>query len=360
MANRQSQSHAGFQGQADRTLNDEECSIPIKEGDYSLVLEGCAICIDIGIEKENPNTEQSDQTDVQESQRLRKTTPIGFVLQACPATSSDTHPANKRSSVSIIARTDIAEPELSDSMDLDDDYSERFALDDHELPSRTRSLDCSIVAAQICETMFHQGLSCEIIRALRMQHSVEVSEVVDLLTYFLDYHQRLFVLKQLGSIDPTRHDSDILEALHGTVFKDLLDAWIEFKRLAIRLAPQPMIQANDQGNGPTKSVTWALLQYCLKLEDVIYGSQVNIAHHFLRDPRLHNFVPTPDTPLPQLISAPADRVKKRIVDDPSTVFTNEMILRGVREYVELLQTTFKPLYPIAAGHEGLWRELRLI
>ena len=363
LANRESQSRAEAQGRANHTSSDEEgeSSMPIKEEeDLSPLLEDGAVYINEGVELEHPTAGHSDQTDLQEFQDPGETVPVGLVLNACPADLPRSHFANERSSVKITPETPTTKLELSDPMDLDDDYPDRFALDDDELPSTMSYPDSSIIAVQLSNDIFHQSLSHKIIRALKMQHFVNVNEVVDIFTYFLDEHQRLYVLKQLGSINLNQHDSDISIALHGTVFKTLIDAWVDFKRLAIRFAPQLIRQANKQRIGFGMSVTWALVQYCLNLESIIYRNAINIAHHFLRDPPLDNHVFTVHAPFPHLIAALADRVKNRTVHDPSIVFTNEMVLRGTRDYVKILQMIFRPLYPINAGHERLWRELRLL
>lgn len=373
MANRESQLRAEAQAHAERSSNDEveghlisikaeeEYSTAMQEEEeYSPVFENGVVYINDGAESEDPITEQSDQTDVQEPQCFREMTPIGLVLQASPADLPKPHHITGIPSVRTGPKTPTAEPELSGSMDLDDDYPERFALDDNELPSRTSNLDSSIIATQLIDDIFHQSLSREIVHALQMQHFINVSEVVDLFTYFLDGHQRTYVLEQLASINLDQHDSSVLEALHGTVFKALIDAWVDFKRLAIRFAPQLIIEANVKGTGSGKSVTWALLQYCLNLENMIYRNKVNIAHHFLRDPPLDDLVVTTEAPFPLLVAALAERVKNRTVHDLAIMFTNEMILREMGEYVKTVQMIFRPLYPLAAGHESLWRELRLL
>ncbi|CAF9929448.1 MAG: hypothetical protein ALECFALPRED_004326 [Alectoria fallacina] len=351
MANRESQLRVETQAQADRTSSDEEeqYSVPIKEDeDDSLVLKDGVVYFDEVVESENSTPEQSNQTDVQEPQPCRKMTPIGLVFQASPANETP------------IVGTMTTEPELYDSMDLDDENPERLALDDDELPSKMSNIDIKITSAQLANSIFQPSLLREIVRAVQMQHFINVSEVMDLFTYFLDEHQRIYVLGQLASINLNQHDNSFLEALHGTAFKALIDAWVDFKRLAVRFAPQLMTQANEMRTGSGKSVTWALLQYCLNLENTIYRKQINIAHHFLRDPPLDDFVVTTDAPFPRLVTALAERVKNRTVHDLAIVFTNEMILREMGSYVQILQMIFRPLYPLAAGHERLWRELRLL
>lgn len=366
MANRESQVRAEAQAEADRTSSDEEgeYTMPIKgeEEEYALVLKDSVLYFDEGAEPLSPLPGQPDQPDEQETQRFSETTPIGLVLQASPADLANSHPAHETPVIEAAPRTPTVKPELSDLMDLDDDYPERFALDDDELPSRMSNLDSSIIAAQLVDGIFHQSLSREIVCALQMQHFINVSEVVDLFTYFLDEHQRIYVLEQLASININQQDSTILEALHGTVFKALIDAWVDFKRLAIRFAPQLIIQANNQRVGSGKSVTWALLQYCLNLENTIYQNEINIAHHFLRDPPLDDVEVTTNAPFSRLVAALAERVKNKAVHDSAIVFTNEMILREMRDYVRILQMIFRPLYPLTAGHEHerLWRELRLL
>ena len=363
MAEREPPLHAEAHPPADRTSGDEEeeHSTPIKEEeDCSLVFRDSMIYIDEGVEPISPLLEHPDRLSEHEPQRFKEMTPIGLELQASPADSLNSHPVNETPAVEAAVRSPTIKPELSDSMDLDDDYPERFALDDDELSSRKSALDFNIIAAQLLDESFHQGFSREIVRALRMEHFINISEVVDLFNYFLDEHQRIFILGQLASIDLSQHDSSILEALHSTVFKTLIDAWVDLKRLAIRLAPQLIIQANNQRIGSGKSVTWALLQYCLNLEHVIYRNHVNIAHHFLRDQPLDDFAVTPNAPFPRLVAALAERVKNRTVHDTKIVFTNEMILKEMLDYVRVLQMIFRPLYPLAAGNEPLWRELRLI
>ena len=377
LANRDSKVCAEAGGSPDHVSKDEqkeypvfvkeerEQFVPIKEDEeeeekFSLVLREGVLYIDEVVEPLSAVPEQPDQSEEQKPHDFRETTPIGLVLQASPADLPNFHSANGTPTLEATGRAPSVEPDFSDSMDLDDDYPERFALDDDELPSRTSNLDSSIIATQLANGNSYRSLSLEIVSALRMQHFINVSDIVDLFTYFLDERQRHFVLEQLASINLNQHDNIILEALHSTVFKALIDAWVDFKRLAIRFAPQLIIQANNQRNGSGKSVTWALLQYCLYLENLIYRNKINIAHHFLRDPPLDDFVITTDTPFPRLVAALGERVKNRTVHDLAIVFTNEMILREMGDYVRILQMIFRPLYPLAAGHESLWRELRLL
>ena len=361
MANRESKSRAEAQAQSDHTSSDEgESSIPIKEEeDYSLVLKDSMVYIDEGAEPMSPPAGQPDQPDKPQPQRFSEPTPIGLVLQASPADLPNSHPAYEASAVEAAPRIPTIKPELSGSMDLGDDYPERFALDDDELPTSTTNLDSNIIGAQLLDGIFHQNLSREIVRTLQMQQFINVSEVMDLFAYFLDEHQRIYVLEQLASINLSQHDSSILEALHGTVFKALIDAWVDFKRLAIHFAPQLIIHANNLGVGSGKSVAWALLQYCLNLESTIYQNEINIAHHFLRDLPTDDVVITTDASFSRLVAALAARIKNRRVHDLATIFTNEMILREMGDYVRILQMIFRPLYPLTAGHERLWRELRL-
>lgn len=375
MANRDSKFRAEAEGLAEHFSNDEQKDYPVfikeeeeraapieeeEEEEPSLVLKEGVLYMNERVEQLSPRPKQSDQIEEQNAQHFRETTPIGFMLQASPADLLNSHPANGTPSLKAMGRGPSVEPELSDLMDLDDDYPERFALDDDELPPKTKNSETSVIATQRVDVTFHRSLSHEIIRALRMQHFINVSEVVDLFNYFLDEHQRVHVLEQLASISLNQHDSIILEALHSTVFKTLIDAWIDFKRLAIRFAPQLILQANEQKISSGKSVTWALLQYCLHVEHLIYRNKVNIAHHFLRGPPLDDFVITTDAPFPRLVAALGERVKNRTVHDMAIVFTNGMILREMGDYVKILQMVFRPIYPLAAGHELLWRELRLL
>ena len=363
MANRDSESRAEAQAQHDHTSRDkEECRITIEQGaelemDWSVVLTDGFIYIDGGFNSESPNAEQKEQTYSQQPQSFGKAMPIGIVLQT-----SSTHRSNlERPSVLIAPGQLIAETEMSDPMDMDDNYPESFALDDHELPSRMSNLATSLNTAQQYDEFFHENLSHEIVHALQMQHFVDDSEVVELFTYFLDKNQRLYLLEEFGSTNTDQHDSTILEDLNRTVFKDLIDAWISFKRLAIHSAPQLLRQANTARISSAKAFTWAVLQYCLNLEKTIYRNETNIAHHFLRDVPLEiTSLVTPHAPFPYLVSALAKRVKTRTAHDPSTVFTNEMIFRGIKDYIRILQMVFKPLYPIAAGYDGLWKELGLL
>ena len=362
MANRESESRAEAQPQPDHISSDEEehrITIKQEEGlevNWSVILTDGVVYIDGGVNSGSANTEQTDQTYTQQPQRFGKAMPIGLVFQA-----SSTDLSNfERGSAKIAPRELAAEPEVSDPMYLDGDYPESLALEDDELPSEMSHSDPSINTTQHYDESFHQNLSREIIYALQMQHFVDVSEVVDLFTHFLDKYQRLYVLEQLGSIKVDQHDSIISEELNRTVFKDLIDAWVSFKHLAIHTAPQLMRQANVAKIGLSKAVTWVLLQYCLNLENMIYRNETNIAHHFLRDPPVElNLEVTPDAPFPCLIAALAERVKTRTAHDPSTVFTNEMIFRGIEDYVKILQMVLRPLYPLAAGHDKLWTELRL-
>lgn len=361
MANRKPQLRAEAQAQADRTSSGEEVDDSIRvmeEEDYNLVFKDGVIYIDEAVELESSTSEQSDQPNLQESQCLKEATPFGLVLQACPTDSEKPCPKNDGPSVEVAHQTFVLGTESYDPMDLDDDYPERFALDEEDFPSRTRNLDTSIIAVRFFNEILYQNLLRRIVSALQIHYFVSVNEVADLFIYFLNEDQRMYVWNEIGSINLTQHDSSILLALQDTVFRTLLGAWVDFKRLALRYAPQLIIQANNQGNGLGKSVTWALLQYCLNLENLIYRDETNIADHFLREPLRKDLAVANDVPFPRLVAALAEWVKNRI--HPSVVFTNEMILRGTRDYVELLQTIFRPFYPIDAGHERLWRELRLL
>ena len=363
MANRKIQlrAEAQAQAQADRTSSGEAVDDLIRvmeEEDYNLVFKDGVVYIDEAVELESPTSEQSDQTNLQESQCLKEATPIGCILQACPTDSEKPCPKNDGPSVEVAHQTFVPEPESCDLMDLDDDYPERFAFDEDDLPSRTSNLDTSITAVHFLNEILYQSLLRRIVCTLQMHYFVSVNEVADLFIYFLDEYQRMYVLNEIGSINLKQHDSSILLALQDTVFRTLLGAWVDFKRFALRYAPQLIRKANNHGTGLGKSVTWALLQYCLNLENLIYRDETSIADDFLRDPLRKDLAVANDTPFPRLVAALAERVKKRI--HPSVVFTNEMILRGTRDYVVLLQTIFRAFYPIDAGHERLWRELRLL
>lgn len=363
MAHRRSLSYPEAQLQSDRASSDEEvgCSVPvIQEEGYRLIIKDDVIYLDEGVEPQSPIPERSNQTNVQESRRLQGATRVGLRLQASPADSFNPRPENEKMSVEVAFQTHTLEPKLSESMDLDDGYPERFAFTKDSFASKMSTTDSRILAVQLPTKIFPQGLSREIIRALQMEHHITVSEVADLFHYFLDDDHRMYVLNEIGSINPNLANRSILATLHGTTFKAVLDSWIDFKRRAIRYAPQLVRQAHNQGVGLSKSITWALLQYCLNLETMIYRNKFNIAHRFLRNQPLDNLVLATNAPFPHLIAALTERVKNKINHDASIVFTDEMGLSGTRDYMELLQMEFRPLYPIAAGHEKLWRELRLL
>ena len=361
MAHRRSQSQAEAQAQAGRTRSDEEVeySVPtIEEDSFPTFFEDGAIYIDEGVDAKTSASDPSFQITVQRYRRFLEATQIGLVLQACSADSYTSLPGNKILFEEVTLQTSALEPRFSDMVDYDD-HPDRFALEENELPPTTSNSYSSILAVRLCNGIFHESLTREIVCTLQMQHFVNVSEVADLFTYFLDDYQRMYVLKEIGDINLSQDDSSIVAALHATVLKSLVDAWIDFKRLAIRYAPHLMIQANNQGTSVSQSTTWALLQYCLNLETIIHENENHIAHHFLRVLPTDNFPFPTDTSFSRIVAALAERVKNRIVHDSSNVFTNEMVLRGTRDYIKILQMMFRPLYPIATGHERLWREFRL-
>lgn len=363
MAHRKSLSHPEAQLQGDRTSGDDEVgpSVPVvQEQGYRLIIQDDVIYLDEGVEPESPIPERSNQTNFHESRGLQEATRVGLRLQACPADSSSPRPRNERLSVEVASPTHILAPKLSESMDLDDDYPEKFALDEDHFASKKSTTDSNILAVQLPTDIFPQGLAREIIRALQMQHFITVSEVADLFLYFLNDYNRTYILNEIGSINPNLDNGSILATLHSTAFKALLDTWLDFKRLAIRYAPQLVREAHNQGASLSKSITWALLRYCLNLETMIYRNEVNIAHHLLRHPPLHNFILATDAPFPHLIASLTERVKNKKDHDTAIDFTNEMVLRGTMEYVYILRIIFQPLYPIAAGHEKLWSELGLV
>ena len=332
VANREAKTRADAQAETSSSSKDS-----IEEVIHSAFTKDGFVHIDEGAGVENANLGQSVQVDMQESQLSLASKPIGLVFQARPVHSPIPLAAKEKPSVQNAIPYLAAESEQSDSMDLDDDYPERFALDEDELPLRKSNRDPGIIATQVFDGNLHQKLLREVIRTLHMQHFVNLGELIGLVTYFLNDSQRMYFLNQLGNININQHDSDILAALHGTVLKDLIDAWVDFKRLAIHFAPQLIRQAAGQAIAPGKSFTLALLQYCLKMENIIYRNETNIAHHFLRDPPADALSITADASFPQLIAALRERVKNRLMHDSSAVFTNEMVLRGMRDYVNTLQ-----------------------
>ena len=392
MAHRRSQSHIEAQAYIDHTSSDEEaeCSVSLlEESTHSLFFKNDVVYIDEEIQLESPTSVRSNKKTVQKSLHFREATPIGIVLQACPADSPKSSTENERSSVGVTQHIQTLEPNSSDSMDLVDSYPESLALDESDLRSRPHTPDPSILLNNHLSTrLFHETLSRQLILALQLQHFISVSEVFDLFTYFLNSYQRIYVLQEISRINPNSQDDDddnhssILSALHSTGFSDLITAWIDFKRLAIRYAPQHLLlslrsqasENHNQGSGlPSlaSAVTHALLNYCLHLEHLIHArtssetttpitttdqSQSQYHHDFpLYSPLLVPTIATPTSipplPLTYLIAALSSRIQSSILaTDPSshiTFFTNEMILRGTKNYITVLQMRVRGLYPSA-------------
>ena len=387
MAHGRSQSHAEAQVQKDHTSSDEEGenSVPkAQEEDYSLLFHDGVVYIDEGLEPESPISEKSSQANMQESRRILEATPIGLVLQAHPSEPYNFHPTNERLSVKVALRPHTLGPNPSDPTNIEDDYPDRFALDEPELPPRIPNPSSSILSLHLSTSIFHQSLSHSILLALRMQHYVSSSEILDLFAHFLDPSQRLYIFNELANIHLDQDDRNVVASLHGTVLKPLLDAWLDFKVLGVRHAANHVLRANattnNQGDGGgggggggrkpsiAKSITMALLYYSQSLETLIHLNDdkttaiTSIAPHVLRSNFRSLPSATANPPFPHLIAALASRVKNRVVghDASAVEFTNEMVLRGTRDYVRMLQAVFRGLYPIGAGHEMLWRDLQLL
>ena len=355
MASRELESRTQVQAQTSRVSVDME-----DEEDYYLVVKGGLIYMNEGVEEKDRFLESRGQNDMRESQPPWMANQIGLVLQACPADPPAPHTSNKESMMEFALQIPAAEDGFPDSMDLEHDYPERFALDDDDLRSTTIHGGSSIIATRVLDRIFIWILSCEIVRTLGMQHFISHGEVLRLLTYFLDDYQRNYILQQLGSIELNQNDPVILAALQGTVFRDLIDAWIDFKRLAIHFAPQSIRQASDHGMDLGKAFTSALLWYCLNLENTIYQNQSHIAYKRLLGPSVDDLVLDTNVSFPRLVAALAKRVQIGVLYDTSVVFTNEMVLRGMTDYIRKMQTTFRLMYPESAGHETLWKELQIV
>ena len=192
MAHRTSQSHAEAQAQAGCTSSDDEGGRSVLEEEYSLLFQGGFVYIDEGVESESPTLEQSSQASMQKSRQLLEATPIGLILQAYPSEPYNSHPTNARPSVKVALRPHTLNQNLSDPTDImDDDYPDRFALDESELPQQILTLHPSILSLHLSTSIFHQTLSHSILVALHMHHHVSTSETFDLFTHFLDSSQRL-------------------------------------------------------------------------------------------------------------------------------------------------------------------------
>lgn len=356
MAHRMSQSHAKAHG---RTSSDDEGENSAPKEGYSLLSDDGVVYIDEGVEPESSTSEQSSQANMQESRGLPKATPIGLILQAHPSEPYNSHPRNQTSSVKVALGSQTLEPNLSDQTDIDDDddYPEPFALDESELPTRTLSPSSGNLSLHLSTEIFHQTLSHSILFVLGMHHYISTSEIADLFTHFLDSSDRHYMYHDLSATPLDQDDSTVVASLHDTDLKDLLDAWVEFKILGIRFAPNRVLHATkdpEAKNRIAKSITMALLSYMQSLEDTI--QRANDTPHVLHSAPLS---PLP-TMFPQLVAALASRVKYRVVHDASSANATKILLNTTRDHIRILQKAFRKIYPIDEGYKEAWRALRLL
>ena len=179
---------------------------------------------------------------------------------------------------------------------------------------------------------------------------------MDLWSTLLTSEHRLIILQQLHNTDLVEDESKLLSILHGSVLSELINAWAQFKLLAIQYFPHAFPE-----NPAAKEMISAVLGYCRALEDLIdEGRPIAISQGYKipdivrRPPRDESSI-SGNASLPRLIEGLADRVKCRMVHDRRMQFTNVMILKETGPYIQDLRAVLRTIYPDGVhGEENHW------
>ena len=337
MARRISQARSGApQNTEDTSSESEERSDG--EEEYSITIVEGRIYIDDELVLSSPEPEN-----------------IGPSKQASSAVPQSSTRRNERMAIGYVLQPPSSDHTMSDANDAEE-YPERWALDEDELPREQRYSSPSHVADQFADHEQGRRILHRMLCILHYHLWISVGELMDLWSTLLTSEHRLIILQQLHNTDLVEDESKLLSILHGSVLSELINAWAQFKLLAIQYFPHAFPE-----NPAAKEMISAVLGYCRALEDLIdEGRPIAISQGYKipdivrRPPRDESSI-SGNASLPRLIEGLADRVKCRMVHDRRMQFTNVMILKETGPYIQDLRAVLRTIYPDGVhGEENHW------
>ena len=329
------ESHESIVGKPSQAPSDSSGSDEIQdeEEEYSITIADGKVYIDDELVLSSPDTENFEMATsalsapAQAPINTNKRMAIGYILQPLPT-------------------------ERSTLRDTEDDYPERLALEEAELPRQPYHSSSNYVVDQFAHPDQGRRILHQFLYLLHLHQWISVGELMDLWSTLLTSEHRIMILQQLQNIDLGENERQMLSILHGSVLSELINAWAQFKLLPLQHFPQ-----NFPRNSLAKEIISAILGCCRGLEDLVdEGRQIAIAQGFKipelvrRPPRDESSI-SGNASLTRLIEALADRVKCRTAHKRFVEFTNVMILRETGPYIEDLKTVVRAIYP-SGVHDG--------
>ena len=270
---------------------------------------------------------------------------IGPTKQASSAVPRTSTQPNERMAIGYVLQPPASDRMMSDPDD-EEEYPERWALDEDELPREQCYSSPSHDADQFADPEQGRRILYRMLCILHLHRWISVGELMDLWSTLLTSEHRLIILKQLHDINLVEDESRLLSILHGSVLSELINAWAQFKLLPYQYFPYAFPQ-----NLSAKEMISAILGYCRGLEDLIdEGRPIALSQGYVipdivrRPPRDESSI-SGDASLARLIEALADRVKCRMVHDRRVHFTNVMILKETGPYIQDLKVVVRTIYP---------------
>ena len=296
--------------------------------EYSITIAGGRIYIDDELVLSSPESED-----------------IGLSKQACSVVHQKSPKRNERMAIGYIIQPQSTDHMMSD-VDDEEQYPERLALDDDELPREQRYSTLGRVVDQFADPQQGRRILHRMLYILHLHQWVSVGELMDLWSTLLAPEHRIVILQQLHDIDLVEDESKLLSILHGSVLSELINAWAQFKLLPLQYFPEAFPH-----NPTAKEIISAILGYCRGLEDLIDEGRPmaisqgrKIPDTVRRPPRDESSI-SGDTSLARLIEGLADRVKCRMVHERRVQFTNVMILKETGPYIQDLKVVVGTIYP---------------
>ena len=327
MAARASVAHSGDLISIEGSSSDSEELLDGEE-EYSITIAGGRIYIDDELVLSSPEPED-----------------IGPSKQAGAAVHQSSTQRNERMAIGYIIQPQSTDHMMSD-VDDEEQYPERWALDDNELPREQRYSTLGRVVDQFADPQQGRRILRRMLYILHLHQWVSVGELMDLWSTLLAPEHRIVILQQLHDIDLVEDESKLLSILHGSVLSELINAWAQFKLLPLQYFPDVFPQ-----NPTAKEIISAILGYCRGLEDLIdEGRPMAISQgrkipDIVRRPPRDESSISGDTSLARLIEGLADRVKCRMVHERRVQFTNVMILKETGPYIQDLKVVVRTIYP---------------
>lgn len=327
MARRASEARLGDPASVEDTFSESE-ELSDGEEEYSITIAGGRIYIDDELALSSPEPDG-----------------IGSTKPASSAVPQNSTQPNETMAIGYILQPPSSDHRMSDADD-EEDYPERWALDEDELPREQRYSSPSHVADQFADPEQGRRILHRMLYILHLHQWISAGELMDLWSILLTSEHRVIILQQLHDINLVEDESKLLSILHGGVLSELINAWAQFKLLSLQYFPYAFPQ-----NPAAKEMISAILGYCRGLEDLIdEGRSIAISQGYeipdivRRPPRDESSI-SGDASLARLIEGLADRVKCRMVHERRMQFTNVMILKETGPYIEDLKAAVRTIYP---------------